>query len=296
MKRLKGNLMLLVAAFIWGTTFVAQSVGMDQIGPFAFNGIRMFIGTLALVPVILVIDAINRKRKKPSKGFDRHLFAASLCCGGCLFAASTMQQIGLVYTTPGKSGFITAMYVVLVPLLGIFWKKKTGVLTWISVVLAAAGLWFLCINEEFTLQIGDFYTMICALLYAFHILCVDHFSPRVDGVKLSCLQFLVAGVLSVPFLVFAEGLPTLSALQGALIPILYAGFLSCGVAYTFQIIGQKDTDPTVASILMCLESVFAVLAGIVVLGQIPTPAESVGCALMFAAIVIAQLPPIKKRV
>ena len=295
MKRFKGNLMLLIAAFVWGTTFVAQKMGMDQIGPFAFNGIRMFIGSFVLLPVILAIDSVNKKRNKPVKGFDRRLWLAALCCGACLFAASSMQQLGLVYTTPAKSGFITAMYVVLVPLLRIFAKHKTGILTWISVFLAAAGLWFLCINESFTLQIGDLYTLICALIYALHILCVDHFSPMVDGVKLSCLQFFVAGVLSVPLVVFAEGLPTLASIQGALIPILYAGFLSCGVAYTFQILGQKDTDPTVASILMCLESVFAVLGGIVVLGQIPTPSEALGCVLMFMAIVISQLPSKKKK-
>ncbi len=288
--------MLLVAAFVWGTTFVAQDVGLNSIGPFAFNCIRMFIGSLALIPVFLFIDARKKQKKCLVRGWNKELLVASLLCGLCLFGASTMQQLGLVYTTAGKSGFITAMYVVIVPVLGLFMKKKMGVLMWIGVILAGIGLYFLCIKESFRVNLGDVYTLVCAVLYAFHILCIDRFSPRVDGVKLSCLQFLVVGFLSLPLVFFVEGMPNLAQLQGALFPILYAGLFSCGVAYTFQILGQEHTDPTVASILMCLESVFAVLAGMVILGQIPSVYEALGCVLMFLAIVLSQLPPLPWRV
>lgn len=286
--RRKNACMLFLTAFIWGTAFVAQSVGMDYLGPFGFNGIRSLIGGVALLPCIYILGKIN-KRTAGEEGSTKTLIAGGLCCGLALFAASSMQQIGIQYTTAGKAGFVTALYIVLVPVLGMFLGKKTGWKVWLAVAMALAGLYFLCITESFSVGRGDIYVFIGSLLFAVHILIIDYFAPRTDGVKMSCIQFFVAGILSMfPMAAFET-----TTVEGALRswgPLLYAGVLSCGVAYTLQIIGQKNMNPTVASLILSLESCISVLAGWVILGERLSVREGLGCVLMFAAIILAQLP------
>ena len=286
--RRKNACMLFLTAFIWGTAFVAQSVGMDYLGPFGFNGIRSLIGGVALLPCIYILGKIN-KRTAGEEGSTKTLIAGGLCCGLALFAASSMQQTGIQYTTAGKAGFVTAFYTVLVPVHGMFLGKKTGWKVWLAVAMALAGLYFLCITESFSVGRGDIYVFIGSLLFAVHILIIDYFAPRTDGVKMSCIQFFVAGILSMfPMAAFET-----TTVEGALRswgPLLYAGVLSCGVAYTLQIIGQKNMNPTVASLILSLESCISVLAGWVILGERLSVREGLGCVLMFAAIILAQLP------
>lgn len=286
----KSPLLLLLTAFIWGVAFVAQSVGMEYVGPFTFNATRSIIGGLVLIPCIFFLNKRSKEEKRQETREEKKtLLTGGVCCGICLCVASNLQQVGISYTSVGKAGFITAMYIVLVPVLGIFLKKKVGKKVWISVALAVVGLYLLCMNEKLSLGKGDAYVLLCALVFAVHILIIDYFSPKVDGVKMSCIQFLVCGVLSaIPMLLFES--PSLSAILTAWMPILYAGVLSCGVAYTLQIIGQKDMDPTVASLILSLESVISVLAGWVILHQHLSVKELIGCVIMFAAIILAQLP------
>ena len=287
----KNLFILFLTAFIWGTAFVAQSMGMDHIGPFAFNAARSFVGGLALIPVILVFE--QRKppvQKQAEKAFRKPLLLGGLSCGLALGVASCLQQVGIKYTTVGKAGFITALYIVIVPILGLFLGKKVGVRLWVSVVIAIAGLYLLCMSGSFSLQKGDLLVILCAFAFSVHIMVIDHFSPMVDGVKMSCLQFFVAGLLSLAVMAFAEGAPAAGDLFRSWMPVLYCGVLSSGVAYTLQIIGQKGVNPTIASLVLSLESVISVLAGWVVLHQSMTGRELLGCLLMFAAIVLAQLP------
>lgn len=292
----KNVLMLFTAALIWGTAFVAQSVGMEHMGPFSFNGIRSFIGCAALLPCIAFLDRFHYRElktqepeKEMSQGSGKTLAAGGICCGLCLFAASSLQQIGIQYTTVGKAGFITAFYIVLVPVLGIFLKKRVGWKVWLAVVLAMAGLYLLCIKEGFSVQRGDIYVFLCALVFSGHILLVDFFSPKVNGVKMSCIQFLVAGMLSVPFMLAFEAV-TWNAVLQSIRPLLYAGVLSSGVAYTLQILGQTNMNPAVASLILSLESSISVLSGWIILGEQLSRREIVGCVLMFVAILLAQLP------
>ena len=290
--RLKNGLMLFLTAFIWGTAFVAQSVGMDYLGPFTFNGIRSLIGGAALLPCIWIIQKMNGKPDGTESKKD--LITGGIACGILLFAASSLQQIGIQYTTAGKAGFITAFYIVIVPVLGILLHKKIGWKIWLAVVLAIVGLYFLCMTESFSQTKGDILVFLCALVFAVHILVIDHFAPKVNGVKMSCMQFFICGILSIPFM-FTIETPTFTAVTGAWMPLLYAGVLSCGVAYTLQILGQKNANPAVASLILSLESCFSVLAGWVVLGEKLSVRESVGCAFMFAAIILAQLPEKKGK-
>ncbi len=290
----KSPLLLLLTAIIWGTAFVAQSVGMDHVGGFTFNCTRSLLGGIVLIPCIFLLDKINGKEKQEkqehkNRGSEKILLTGGICCGTALFIASNLQQFGIKYTSVGKAGFITAMYIIIVPILGMFLKKRTGLRVWISVLLAVAGLYLLCITEGFSIGMGDFLVLLCAIVFAVHILVIDYFSPMVDGVKLSCIQFLVCGILSgVCMFLFEE--PSLPAIGQAWMPIAYAGVMSCGVAYTLQIIGQKDMDPTIASLILSLESVVSVLAGWVLLGQALSARELIGCVIMFAAIILAQLP------
>ena len=284
--------MLFLTAFIWGTAFVAQSVGMDYLGPFTFNGIRSLIGGAALLPCIWIIQKMNGKPDGTESKKD--LITGGIACGILLFAASSLQQIGIQYTTAGKAGFITAFYIVIVPVLGILLHKKIGWKIWLAVVLAIVGLYFLCMTESFSIDKGDILVFLCALVFAVHILVIDHFAPKVNGVKMSCMQFFICGILSIPFM-FTIETPTFTAVTGAWMPLLYAGVLSCGVAYTLQILGQKNANPAVASLILSLESCFSVLAGWVVLGEKLSVRESVGCAFMFAAIILAQLPEKKGK-
>lgn len=288
----KNALMLILTAFIWGTAFVAQSMGMDYLGPFTFNGVRSIIGGIALLPCIALLNKMNGASGK-SEESRKDLIVGGSACGILLFAASSLQQVGIQYTTAGKAGFITAFYIVIVPVLGIFLKKKIGWKVWVAVVLALAGLYFLCITEEFAVGKGDILIFLCALVFSLHILVIDYFAPRADGVKMSCIQFFVCGLVSLPFMLVLET-PRIGAMLDGIIPLLYAGVLSCGVAYTLQIVGQKNVNPAVASLILSLESCFSVLAGWLVLGERLSVREASGCALMFVAIILAQLPDKKK--
>lgn len=287
-KSYKYSFLLLLAAAIWGSAFVAQSTGMDYVGPFTFNGIRSFLGCAVLIPVA---NLVNRKTDTPSGWKDKELIIGGLVCGIFLFLASSSQQIGIQYTTVGKSGFITTFYIVLVPIFALFLKKKPSKLIWISVALAVCGLYFLCINETFTLQSGDIWLFACAILFSLQILAVDFYAPKVNTVKLSCYQFLTVGILSIVPMVLEK--PSFGSLIDAWLPICYAGFLSSGVAYTLQMVGQKRVEPTLASLLMSLESVFSVLFGFIILHERLTGRELTGCLIMFAAVVFAQLAPNK---
>ena len=294
-QNIRNSFLLLLAAVIWGVSFVAQSVGMEYIGPFAFNGIRCLIGGLVLIPVILLLNRNKASGQKEAE-LSGHpvnrrncLLAGGIICGICLFLASTFQQFGIQYTTVGKAGFITAFYIILVPIFGLFLKKKCTPLIWISVLLALGGLYLLCIKDGFSIGLGDIYVFICAILFSVHILVIDYFSPRVDGVKLACIQFFICGVLSVICMLIFESSTTLTAVLSAWKPLLYAGALSCGVAYTLQIIGQRNMNPTVASLLLSMESCISVIAGWLILGQALTLREIGGCVLMFIAIVLAQV-------
>lgn len=293
--RPKNAFMLILTAFIWGTAFVAQSVGMDYLGPFTFNGVRSLIGGVALIPCIWILQKLNDKSDPVTEERNRKdLLIGGISCGVLLFAASSLQQVGIQYTTAGKAGFITAFYIVFVPVLGIFLGKKTGWKVWTAVILALAGLYFLCITERFTIGKGDIFLFACALVFSLHILVIDYFSPKVEGVKMSCIQFLVCGIISLPFMFLLET-PRMGAIVDAAWPLLYAGVLSCGVAYTLQIIGQKNVNPAIASLILSLESCFSVLAGWVILGEKLSVRESIGCILMFAAIILAQLPDKKDK-
>lgn len=290
--RPKNAFILILTAFIWGMAFVAQSVGMDYLGPFTFNGVRSVIGGIVLLPCIALLQKINGKPEE--EGDKKTLISGGISCGILLFAASSLQQIGIQYTTVSKGGFITACYIVIVPVLGIFMKKKIGWKVWVAVAMAVTGLYFLCITEKFTIGKGDVLISLCALAFSLHILVIDYFSPKVDGVKMSCIQFFVCGLISVPFM-FALETPGIGAVADGLIPLLYAGVLSSGVAYTLQIVGQKNVNPAIASLLLSLESCFSVLAGWVILGERLSVRESIGCVLMFAAIILAQLPDKKEE-
>ncbi|MBR6527156.1 MAG: DMT family transporter [Lachnospiraceae bacterium] len=288
-KSTKNIFLLALTALIWGVAFVAQSVGMEYVGPFTFNSVRFLIGGMVLLPVVMMSRKEKGVETDSQDGKQRVLVLGGLCCGMALCVASCLQQIGIGYTTVGKAGFITAMYIVIVPLLGIVLKKKTTWLVWISVVLASVGLYFLCMTETLSVGRGDLYVLACALVFSVHILLIDHFSPKVDGVALSCLQFLVSGVIAgVAALIWEQ--PDLASILAAWAPILYAGVLSSGVGYTLQVVGQKGVDPTVASLVLSLESVFSVLAGWVLLGQGLSGREWMGCGLMAVAIVLAQIP------
>lgn len=295
-KKLQGTMMLLLTALIWGSSFVAQRAGMEYIGPFTFNGIRSLIGGLVLIPVIFLFSKeknaeLTEAEKKAGK---KTLLLGGILCGIVLFAASSLQQIGMVYTTAGKAGFITALYIVLVPILGVFIRKKVKPIVWLCVILAVAGLYLLCMTDGLSLGQGDLLVLLCAFAFSIHILVIDYFAPRTDGVALSCIQFFVCGILSL-FPMFLAETPVWSAILDCWIPILYAGVLSCGVAYTLQILAQKHTDPTVASLLLSLESVFAAIAGAIILHEQLAPRELAGCVLMFAAIIIAQMPSKTER-
>ena len=291
---LRGNLLLLLAAFIWGVAFVAQKEGGAEVGDLTFNGARSFIGGTVLLIAIPILSKLGFVKLPVGKAQWKTTLLGGVLCGVALFLATNLQQIGISYTTVGKSGFITALYIVLVPILGILLRKRTTLFNWLGVMLAVCGLYLLCVQGERGIQIGDLLLLGCALMFSVQILLVDHFVPHTDGVRLSCIQFFTVGILNLP-LMFIYEQPSLSAMAVNWLPILYAGVLSSGVAYTLQIVAQKDTHPTTASLLMSFESVFAVLAGWVILQEDLSPTELLGCGLMFAAVILAQLPAPKKR-
>ena len=298
--KVRQNVFPVLAALIWGTAFVAQSISTDFVEPMTFNALRSLVAFVVLVVVLLAFRAWKARRPleespaaKPS-GSRRDLVLGGICCGTALAVASNLQQAGLAETSAGKAGFITALYIVIVPVLGLFLRKKAPLTVWFGVVLALTGLYFLCVTDRFAIQSSDLMVVLSAFIFSVHILLIDHFTARVDGVALSCAQFLVAALLSSLGMLLFEH-PNWQGILQCLWPILYVGVFSSGVAYTLQILAQKDANPTVVSLLLSLESVFSVLAGAVILGDRLTGREIFGCVLMFAAVVLAQVPMGKRR-
>ena len=287
-KALRGSLLLLLGSVIWGAAFAAQRAGMEHIGAFSFSGIRMLLGWAVLLPVAW----FSEKKAGAARVDPRRQRKAGLVCGLFLFIATSLQQQGLVYTSAGKAGFITALYVVLVPVAGlILFHRNPGRAVWAGVALAVTALFLLCTPAGgFQVEPGDLLLIGCAVCFTGQILAVDHYAPLVNGAALARDEFLVTGVLSIAVALLTEPIRW-SGIREALIPILYAGIMSSGVAYTLQIIGQRDVNPTLASLIMCMESVFAVLTGAVLLGERLSPRELCGCGLMFAAVLLAQLAP-----
>ena len=294
-KRLKGSIYLVLATLIWGSAFVSQSIGMDHIGPFTFQAARCFIAVIGLLPIIAIAD----RRAKDGKTFfsrwaDPKLWKAGILCGIPLFLACNLQQVGLIDTDAGKSGFLTAMYIVIVPVLGIFRKKKITIMAPISIALATAGLYFLSCMGVTSIQIGDLLTLGCALMFAVQITFVDMFVQDIDILRLNTIQAFVCTLLSAIVMVFVEE-PTWAAVSACWIPLLHTGILSMGIAYALQILGQRDIEPTTASLIMSLESVFAVIFGALILKETMTSWETIGCILVFIAVILSQIPIESKK-
>ena len=335
---MRQSLILFLTAVIWGVAFVAQSAGMEHLGPFTYNGVRSVLGGLVLLPCIVLLNRIQGRNGSEETNTDgrlqqnpavdgtvhsklpscsacrragrmaiqavkvrdfhsnnRQLLTGGLCCGIILFAASNFQQFGIQYTTVGKAGFITAMYILIVPVLGLLFHKKAGLQVWIGVLFGVTGLYLLCMQDSLRLDRGDALVLVCAFIFSLHILVIDHFSQKVDGVKMSCIQFWVCGILSLLCSVLFES-PDLHSIVISWLPVCYGGIMSCGVAYTLQIIGQKGMNPTVASLILSLESVVSVIAGFLLLGQAMSRRELFGCLMMLMAIIFAQLPDRKKDI
>ena len=290
----------LLTALIWGTAFVAQDICADQMGAMTFNAARFVIAFLALLVIVFIFDHLKKEHPQltpeEKKANNKKLLIGGFCCGTVLALASFFQQAGMTHgTDAGKAGFITALYIVLVPVFGLFLKKKVTLPVWISVGLAVVALYLLCIKNGFTITPGDGYLLLCAAGFSVHILVCDHFTQIVDGMKLSCLQFLFAAIWSAVGMFVLET-PTWASIASAALPILYVGVFSSGVGYTFQILAQKDSNPTVVTLLLSMESVFAVIAGAILLHQRMSAREYIGCALMLVAVILAQIPfPEKKK-
>ncbi len=293
-RALRGNILLFLAAMIWGVAFVAQKSGGVGLGAWTIIGLRSFIGAAGLIVAIPLLDKWGITRKSSSLAQRKTLIKGGILCGLALFAATNLQQFGLADVSEGKAAFITALYIVLVPILGLVLRRPATLFNWLGVALAAVGLYLLCAMGESGFGVSDLLLLACALLFSVQIMLVDHFSPQVDCVRLSCVQFLVVGVLNLP-LMFLFETPTLAGVQAHLGELLYLGLLSSGVAYTLQIVAQKDTSPVAASLIMSLESVFGALAGWLIAGHAMGRYEILGCVLMFGAIVLAQLPAPKRR-
>ena len=297
-KQFKGEIYLMLAAAIWGTAFVFQKMGMDYVGPFTFGVFRFGLGALALLPVIWFLDGRQRRKtpeEAPMPFGERQLLAGSLWCGLSNFVAGSLQQIALVYTTAGKAGFITSLYIVIVPIIMFFLRQRVGLLTWIGVAVGAFGLYLLCVTKEMHIQIGDSFALAAAVCYAFQILLTDYYASRVDPFKLSFLQFMLASLLSLITAVLVETID-LHAIWECAVPILYTAILEVSIAFTLQVVGQKYTKPAIASQIMALEAVFAAIAGAVALGEIMSGRELAGCVIMFASFILPQIPDVKKEI
>ena len=293
-KQLKSDLMLLITAIIWGSAFVAQKAG-TVLGPFTYNGLRYIIGGIVLIPVIIIFGGFDARKRKMSGGgrfIDRQTLIGGLACGVVLCIASSLQQMGIYFDTDaGKAGFITSLYIVIVPLLGMLFGKKVRPSIWVCVCMGIIGFYMLTIagkSGSFGFKTGDLFVLLCALCFACHIMVIDHFAPKCDGVKMSCVQFFVTGIISMILIAIFET-PVLADIIDCWLPILYCGVLSCGVAYTLQILAQKNAEPTAATLIMSLESVFAVLFGVLLAGERLTLIEGLGCIVIFIAVVTPQL-------
>lgn len=290
-KRLGANMLLLLTAAIWGFAFVAQRVGSQFVGPFTFNGIRFALGSISLIPLIIYFD----KRKKGNSSDEsndgenaKKSILPGMLIGIVLYAAATLQQIGLIYTTAGKAGFITGLYMVLVPIIGIFLKHKIEINSWIGVAIAVIGLYLLSVNENFSIGYGDMLELVGAVFWAIHILTIDYFSKKIDALKLSCIQFATCSFLSLITALIFEKI-SITGISQALIPILYGGLLSVGVAYTLQVVAQKNAKPSHAAIILSMESVFGAIGGALLLGESMSIRGYTGCILIFAGILASQI-------
>ena len=300
-KDLRNSLCLILTALVWGVAFVAQRQFGATAGPFTLNCIRSLMWAVVLLPVIRFLDGRTENHKPHTQQDKRRLWIGGILCGAVLFVASTFQQMGMYYgTTAGKAGFLTACYILLVPVLGIFVGKKCHWNVWVGILTAVVGLYFLCLTEGFSFYVSDVLVLLCAVCFSVHIMVIDYFSPLVDGVRMSCIQFLICGVLGLVPMIGVEVIRAPGGLQGWMqmfggwevwIPLLYAGIMSCGVGYTLQIIGQNGINPAIASLLMSLESVFSVLAGMLILHETMTGREILGCVLVFGAVIFAQMSP-----
>lgn len=294
----KSTICLFITAIIWGSAFVAQKIGLGSIGSFYLSAFRMLLGAVALCIMVLILNlktkkATTKKTEAEEKKDRKTLIIGGFLCGIVIFFAFNLQQMGLVSVDAGKTGFITALYIILVPIMGIFLKHKTSLFTWIGALVGVAGLYFLCITEDFSINPGDIIVMIGAFFWAAHILCIDYFAPRINILKLNAFQFFVAGFISLIVAIIVEDI-TLSGFWQATPAILYTAIFSTAIAYSFQALGQKHLNPTVASIIMSTEAFFAVVFGVLFLGEHLTYREVIGCILMFSAIILAQIPPPKK--
>jgi drug/metabolite transporter (DMT)-like permease len=292
-KAIQANLLMLLAAGIWGFAFVAQRVGMETMGPHWFNSLRFFIGVVALVPVVLWIGRNKAKtidQENELKSSNKTLMLGGLAAGFLLFVGATFQQVGLQYTTAGKAGFITGMYIFFVPLIGLFFRMKTGLGTWVGAVVALWGLYLLSINEDFTLSKGDTLQLICAVAFAGHVLMIGYLASKMDTVKLSLIQFFVAGVLAMGLALYSEQL-TWEMIVSTAVPLLFAGVMSTGIAYTLQTIAQQHAHPSHAAIILSSEGVFAVIGGFLLLNEVLPPKGLLGCGLILAGMLMSQLMP-----
>lgn len=293
-KATRNSFLLFLAACIWGLAFVFQSKGMEYMDPFTFNGTRALIGAFSLLLFVLVRNHVTGRKLRDLDW--KVTLTAGICCGLALTAASTIQQFGIVYTSVGKAGFITTLYIIFVPIAGILFRRKVPWIVWVAAAMAAVGMYLLCMNESFTINIGDVLVFICAIFFTAHIMIIDYFSPKTDGVVISLIQFTVCGVICI-ICAFIWGNPAWSQITSGISTLLYAGVMSCGVAYTLQIVGQNGVNPTVAALLMSLESVVATITGVLAfqigflkVDQTMTLQQVTGCVIVFAAVILVQLP------
>lgn len=292
MSVLKSNLILLLAAAIWGLAFVAQRVGMDYLGPFSFNGMRFALGALSLVPLILYYSK-NSKEKVQRDKSGKQAICAGAILGLVIFTGASLQQIGLIYTTAGKAAFITCLYIVLVPMAGIFLKQYIPPTTWLGCIVAITGLYLICVKDDFSISYGEGLQLVGAFFWTLHILLIDHFSKKVDVLKFSFVQFTTCSILSLVTAFFFETI-SLEGIRQSLIPLLYGGICSVGVAYTLQIVGQKHAQPSHAAIILSMETVFAAVGGWLILNEQMGTREFWGCVVMLVGMLLSQVQYIKK--
>jgi drug/metabolite transporter (DMT)-like permease len=285
--KLRANLLLLVAAMIWGFAFVAQRVGMDYLGPYSFNGIRFALGALSLLPVLFFFRTNRSAAGRDDKG-KKQSWQVGMLAGLILFIGASLQQIGMLYTTAGKAAFVTCLYIILVPIAGIFLKQRVSSGTWIGSILVVTGLYMLCVKEGFSISYGDFLEVIGACFWTAHILFIDHFAQQIDTLELAFFQFITCAILSLGTAFIVETI-TFAAVLGAIIPLLYGGLCSVGIAYTLQIVGQKQAEPAHAAIILSMETVFAAVGGYWILGEHLTKIEFLGCIFMMSGMLLSQL-------